>query len=231
MTLSRMVITVLFFLSHCFWQSLDLLPGKRRMSWLVVGPLCLAVAPRLSEDSVNTVIVLEAGSDGFDNPNIANLSGLSIQALTGSSVDWNYKSQSSEICVEPDHHHDPGQTVNGALSLVQHKIDLDLWESAFGAAWVELGHHLCFDQIEHFLETDGLTSTLSFHGTVGPICDSQRTPTGNVWGQGVIPAVLAFNGSRVSTRTGGDPSGNLVHPQGDVPEFDSVLPANSSAQC
>ncbi|KAJ7792029.1 GMC oxidoreductase-domain-containing protein [Mycena olivaceomarginata] len=184
----------------------------------------------VSEDSVNTVIVLEAGSD----PNIANLSGLSIQALPGSSVDWNYKSQplryasNQTITMTRGKILGGSSAVNGALFTRPNKIDLDLWESAFGAAgwnWDTISASI--KSAEHFSETDGLTSTLSFHGTVGPICNSQRTPTGNVWGQGVIPAVLASNGKQSVDQNGGDPSGIWYTPKAMFPNSTRSYSANS----
>nr|KAJ6528751.1 hypothetical protein DFH09DRAFT_1327572 [Mycena vulgaris] len=184
-----------------------------KTTYVVVGggTAGLAVATRLSEDSANKVIVLEAGSDGFDNPNIANLSG-----------------------VEPDHRYDQRQGFRRLICGERrvftrpNKIDLDLWESAFGATgWNWDTVSASIKTAEHFSATAGLTSTLSFHGTSGPICDSQRTPVGDVWGQGVIPAVLACNGTESVDQNGGNPSGIWYTPKAMFPNSTRSYSANS----
>ncbi|KAF7350207.1 L-sorbose 1-dehydrogenase [Mycena venus] len=207
-----------------------------KTTYIVVGggTAGLAVATRLSENSANTVIVLEAGSDGFNNPNIGNLSGPSIQALPGSSVDWNYTSQPLKFASNQTIAMTRGKVlggtsaVNGALFTRPNKIDLDLWESAFGATgWNWNTISASIKQAEHFSPTVGLPSNLSFHGTSGPICDSQRIPVGDVWGQGVIPAVLASGGKQTVDQNGGDPSGIWYTPKAMFPNSTRSYSANS----
>ncbi|KAJ7243290.1 glucose-methanol-choline oxidoreductase [Mycena rebaudengoi] len=145
----------------------------------------LVVATRLFENAANTVIVLEAGSDGFNNPNIANLSYSSIEALPGSS-----------IIAEPRGKVLGGSSaMNGGLFTRPNKIDLDLWELAFVPLrnWNTIS--AAIKTAEHFSATVGLTSILSFHGTSGPIFDSQQVPVNNIWKKGVIPAVLEAGGT------------------------------------
>ncbi|KAJ7362295.1 hypothetical protein DFH08DRAFT_840650 [Mycena albidolilacea] len=207
-----------------------------KTTYVVVGggTAGLAVATRLSEIATNTVIVLEAGSDGFNNPNIGNLSGPSIQALPGSSVDWNYKSQPLKFASNQTIAMTRGKVlggssaVNGALFTRPNKLDLDLWESAFGATgWNWNSISASIKTAEHFSATSGLTSTLSFHGTSGPICNSQRTPVGDVWAKGVIPAVLATGGKQSVDQNGGDPSGIWYTPKAMFPNSTRSYSANS----
>ncbi|KAK7001081.1 GMC oxidoreductase-domain-containing protein [Favolaschia claudopus] len=116
--------------------------ASSKVTYIVVGggTAGLAVATRLSENSANTVIVIEAGSDGFDNPNIANLTGPSIQALPGTSVDYNYQSLPLKYASNQIISMTRGQVLggssalNGALFTRPNKIDFDLWETAFGAS-------------------------------------------------------------------------------------------------
>ncbi|KAJ7927914.1 GMC oxidoreductase-domain-containing protein [Mycena leptocephala] len=139
MTISRIVFSVLLLVSHLATRSSG--SPVVQTTYVVVGggTAGLAVATRLSENAVNTVIVLESGSDGFNNPNIGNLSFASIQSLPGSSVDWNYTSvplkfASNQTIAEPRGKVLGGSfAINGALFTCPNKIDLDLWESAFGA--------------------------------------------------------------------------------------------------
>ncbi|KAJ7212841.1 hypothetical protein C8J57DRAFT_1538966 [Mycena rebaudengoi] len=177
MTISHIVVfSVLFLASHLVART----SGSRvvKTTYLVVGG-----GTAVSENAANTVIVLEAGSDGFNNPNIANLSYSSIEALPGSSVDWNYTSlplkfASNQIIAEPRGKVLGGSSaMNGGLFTRPNKIDLDLWELAFGATgWNWNSISAAIKTAEHFSATAGLTSILSFHGTSGPIFDSQQAP-------------------------------------------------------
>ncbi|KAJ7889498.1 hypothetical protein B0H14DRAFT_3429510 [Mycena olivaceomarginata] len=206
--------------------------------WLLEEGLLAWPLPR--GNSANTVIVLEAGSDGFNNPNIGNLSFSSIQALPGSSVDWNYTSlplrfASNQIIAETRGKVLGGSSaVNGALFTRPNKIDLDLWELAFGATgWNWNTISAAIKTAEHFSATPGLTSTLSFHGTSGPIFDSQQTPVDKqvcVWEQGVIPAVLAAGGTESIDQNGGDPRGIWYTPKAMFPNSTRSYSANSYYQ-
>ncbi|KAJ7829554.1 hypothetical protein B0H13DRAFT_2435621 [Mycena leptocephala] len=238
MAISRLLFSLLFLISNNFVARASG-SAVAKTTYVVVGggTAGLAVATRLSEDSANKVIVLEAGSDGFNNPNIANLSGPSIQALPRSSVDWNYTSlplkyaSNQTIAMTRGRVLGGSSAVNGALFTRPNKIDLDLWESAFGATgwnWDTISASI--KMAEHFSATEGLTSTLPFHGTSGPICDSQRTPIGDVWGHGVIPAVLACNGTESVDQNGGDPSGIWYTPKAMFPNSTRSYSANSYYQ-
>ncbi|KAF7341819.1 L-sorbose 1-dehydrogenase [Mycena sanguinolenta] len=205
-------------------------------TYIVVGggTAGLAVATRLSENSANNVIVLEAGGSGFDNPNIANLSGVCIEALPNTSVDWNYTSQplkfatNQTVAMTRGHVLGGSSAVNGALFVRPNKIDLDLWETSFNATgWNWNSISASIKTAEHFTATAGLPSTLSFHGTSGPICNAQRTPVGDVWTQGVIPAVLACNGTESQDQDGGNPSGIWYTPKALFPNSTRSYSANS----
>ncbi|KAJ7772393.1 hypothetical protein B0H16DRAFT_1409752 [Mycena metata] len=221
MTISHIVVfSVLFLASHLVART----SGSHvvKTTYLVVGggTAGLAVATRLSENTANTVIVLEAGSDGFNNPNIANITYSSIEALPGSSVDWNYTSlplkfASNQIIAEPRGKVLGGTSaINGGLFTRPNKIDLDLWESAFDATgWNWNTISAAMKKAEHFSPTAGLTSILSFHGTRGPIFDSQQAPVNNIWKKGVVPAVLEAGGSISIDQNGGDPSGIWYTPR------------------
>ncbi|KAJ6503887.1 hypothetical protein C8R45DRAFT_974000 [Mycena sanguinolenta] len=207
-----------------------------KTTYVVVGggTAGLAVATRLSANSANTVIVLEAGAAGFDNPNIANLSGLSIQALPNTAVDWNYTSipqkfaANQSIAMTRGHVLGGSSAVNGAVFVRPNSIDIDLWESAFGATGWNWGTvSASIKNAEHFSATDGLTSFLPFHGTSGPICDSQRTPVGEVWSEGVIPAVLASGGQASVDQNGGNPTGIWYTPKAMFPNSTRSYSANS----
>ncbi|KAJ7704917.1 hypothetical protein B0H17DRAFT_1038728 [Mycena rosella] len=238
MTISHIVVfSVLFLTSHLVARTSG--SPLVETTYVVVGggTAGLAIATRLSENSANTVIVLEAGSDGFNNPNISNLSISSIQALPGSSVDWNYTSlplkfASNQIIAEPRGKVLGGSSaMNGALFTRPNKIDLDLWELAFGAiGWNWNTISAAIKMAEHFSATAGLTSILSFHGTSGPIFDSQQTPVDNVWEQGVIPAVLAAGGTESIDQNGGDPTGIWYTPRAMFPNSTRSYSANSYYQ-
>ncbi|KAJ7704904.1 hypothetical protein B0H17DRAFT_1193392 [Mycena rosella] len=238
MTISHIVVfSVLFLTSHLVARTSG--SPLVETTYVVVGggTAGLAIATRLSENSANTVIVLEAGSDGFNNPNIGNLSISSIQALPGSSVDWNYTSlplkfASNQIIAETRGRVLGGSSaVNGALFTRPNEIDLDLWESAFGATgWNWNNISAAIKTAEHFSATAGLTSILSFHGTSGPIFDSQQTPVDNVWEQGVIPAVLAAGGTESIDQNGGDPTGIWYTPRAMFPNSTRSYSANSYYQ-
>ncbi|KAJ6574461.1 hypothetical protein B0H19DRAFT_1124558 [Mycena capillaripes] len=196
------------------------------------GTAGLAVATRLSESSANTVIVLEAGSD----PNIGNLSISSIQALPGSSVDWNYTSLPLEFASNQIINETRGRVlggssaVNGALFTRPNKIDLNLWELAFGAIgwnWNTVSAAIKKARAEHFTATAGLTSILAFHGTSGPIFDSQQIPVDDLWTQGVVPAVLAAGGTESIDPNGGDPKGIYFTPKAMFPNGTRSYSANS----
>ncbi|KAJ6523828.1 hypothetical protein B0H19DRAFT_1386294 [Mycena capillaripes] len=233
MTISHIVaFSVLFLASHLVART----SGSPAVTtnYVVVGggTAGLVVATRLSENPANTVIVLEAGSDGFNNPNIGNLSFASIQSLVGSSVDWNYTSQPLRFASNQTITMTRGKVlggssaVNGALFTRPNEIDLDLWESAFGATgWNWNSISAAIKTAEHFTATAGLTSTLSFHGTSGPIFDSQQTPVGRQ--QGVIPAVLATGGTESIDPNGGDPSGIYYTPKAMFPNSTRSYSANS----
>ncbi|KAF7343874.1 L-sorbose 1-dehydrogenase [Mycena sanguinolenta] len=187
----------------------------------------------VSENSANTVIVLEAGASGFDNPNIANLSGPSIQALPLTSVDWNYTSipqkyaANQTIQMTRGHVLGGSSAVNGAVFVRPNAIDIDLWETAFGATgWNWQTVSASIKKAEHFSATDNVTSYLSFHGTSGPICDSQRTP-GVIWSEGVIPSVLASGGQTSIDQNGGNPSGIWYTPKAMFPNSTRSYSANS----
>ncbi|KAJ7105705.1 hypothetical protein C8R44DRAFT_806688 [Mycena epipterygia] len=234
MTISHIALSLLFLASHLIARTSGSPAVKTTYVVVGGGTAGLAVATRLSENSANTVIVLEAGSDGFNNPNIGNLSISSIQALPGSSVDWNYTSlplkfASNQIINETRGRVLGGSSaVNGALFTRPSKIDLDLWELAFGAiGWNWNTISAAVKKAEHFSVTPGLTSILSFHGTSGPIFDSQQTPVGNVWVQGVIPAVLAAGGTESIDQNGGDPRGIWYIPKAMFPNGTRSYSANS----
>ncbi|KAJ7277102.1 hypothetical protein C8J57DRAFT_1503939 [Mycena rebaudengoi] len=252
MTISHIVVfSILFLTPHLIAQTSGSPVVKTTYVVVGGGTAGLAVATRLSENSANTVIVLEAGSDGFNNPNIDNLSFSSIQALPGSSVDWNYTSlplkfASNQIIAEtrgkvlgyiymfvsgPENNISclsGSSAVNGALFTRPSKIDLDLWEFAFGATgWNWNTISAAIKTAEHFSATAGLTSILSFHGTSGPIFDSQQTPVDNVWEQGVIPAVLAAGGTESIDQNGGDPRGIWYTPKAMFPNSTRSYSANS----
>ncbi|KAJ7901492.1 hypothetical protein B0H13DRAFT_2027878 [Mycena leptocephala] len=189
----------------------------------------LTVPVPVSENSANTVIVLEAGSD----PNIGNLSFASIQALPGSSVDWNYKSLPLKFASNQTIAMTRGKrssAVNGALFTRPNKIDLDIWESAFCATGWNWDIISAAIKTVPLSVTPGLTSILSFHGTSGPIFDSQQTPVGNVWEQGVIPAVLATGGTESIDPNGGDPRGIWYTPKAMFPNSTRSYSANSYYQ-
>ncbi|KAJ7890079.1 hypothetical protein B0H14DRAFT_3855494 [Mycena olivaceomarginata] len=236
MKISHIVFSVLFLASHLVARTSGSPVVKTTYVVVGGGTAGLAVATRLSENSANTVIVLEAGSD----PNIGNLSFSSIQALPGSSVDWNYTSlplrfASNQIIAETRGKVLGGSSaVNGALFTRPNKIDLDLWESAFGATgWNWNTISAAIKTAEHFSATPGLTSTLSFHGTSGPIFDSQQTPVDEqvcVWEQGVIPAVLAAGGTESIDQNGGDPRGIWYTPKAMFPNSTRSYSANSYYQ-
>ncbi|KAJ7908725.1 hypothetical protein B0H13DRAFT_2015948, partial [Mycena leptocephala] len=121
--------------------------------------------------------------------------------------------------------------VNGALFTRPNKIDLDLWESAFGGTgWNWNTISAAIKKAEHFSATAGLTSILSFHGTSGPIFDSQQTPVGNIWVQGVIPAVLASGGTESIDPNGGDARGIWYTPKAMFPNSTRSYSANSYYQ-
>ncbi|KAJ6576672.1 hypothetical protein DFH09DRAFT_1149975 [Mycena vulgaris] len=235
MTISHIVVfSVLFLASHLVART----SGSRvvKTTYLVVGggTAGLVVATRLSENAANTVIVLEAGSDGFNNPNIANLSYSSIEALPGSSVDWNYTSlplkfASNQIIAEPRGKVLGGSSaMNGGLFTRPNKIDLDLWELAFGATgWNWNTISAAIKTAEHFSATAGLTSILSFHGTSGPIFNSQQAPVNNIWKKGVIPAVLEAGGTESLDQNGGDPRGIWYTPRTMFPNSTRSYSANS----
>ncbi|KAK7042809.1 L-sorbose 1-dehydrogenase [Favolaschia claudopus] len=212
------------------------LSAAEKITYVVVGggTAGLAVATRLSENADNTVIVLEAGSDGFDNTNIKNLTGPSIQALPGSSVDYNYHSEPLKFAANQVANMTRGKVlggssaVNGALFTHPSKSDLDAWESDFGAAgwnWTTLS--AAIDSAEHFSTTARLASTESFHGSNGPIFVTQRTPTGDVWTKGVIPAVVATGGKESTDQSGGDPTGIWYSPKAMFPNSTRSYSANS----
>ncbi|KAF8187869.1 GMC oxidoreductase-domain-containing protein [Mycena galopus ATCC 62051] len=118
--------------------------------------------------------------------------------------------------------------VNGALFVRPNKIDLDLWETAFNATgWNWNTISASIDKAEAFSVTSGVPSTLSFHGTSGPIHDSKRTPVGNVWAEGVIPAVLASGGTQSEDQDGGDPTGIWFIPKAMFPNSTRSYWANS----
>ncbi|KAJ7443123.1 hypothetical protein FB451DRAFT_1105338 [Mycena latifolia] len=234
MAIFQIVFSVLFLASHLVARTSGSPVVKTTYVVVGGGTAGLAVATRLSENPANTVIVLEAGSDGFNNPNIANLSISSVQALPGSSVDWNYTSlplkfASNQIIAETRGKVLGGSSaVNGALFTRPSKIDLDLWESAFGATgWNWNTISAAIKTAEHFSATAGLTSILEFHGTSGPIFDSQRTPVGNVWVEGVIPAVVAAGGTESLDQNGGDPRGIWYAPKAMFPNSTRSYSANS----
>ncbi|KAJ6565228.1 hypothetical protein DFH09DRAFT_1474654 [Mycena vulgaris] len=232
MTISHIVVfSALFLASHLVART-----SGSPTTYVVVGggTAGLVVATRLSEDSANTVIVLEAGSDGFNNPNIGNLSLSSIQSLPGSSVDWNYTSLPLTFASNQIINMTRGRVLggssalNGALITRPNKIDLNLWELAFGAiGWNWNTISAAIKKAEHFSATPGLTSILAFHGTTGPIFDSQQTPVGNVWVQGVVPAVLAAGGTESIDPNGGDARGIYYTPKAMFPNSTRSYSANS----
>ncbi|KAJ6460549.1 hypothetical protein C8R45DRAFT_1221023 [Mycena sanguinolenta] len=188
------------------------------------GTAGLVVATRLAENLANTVIVLEAGSDGFNNPNIGNASYSSIRALVGSSVDWNYTSLPLKFAANQTIAETRGKVLggssalNGALITRPNKIDIDLWESAFGATgWNWNTISAAIKTAEHFSPTAGLTSIPAFHGTNGPIFNSQQTPVGDIWVNGVVPAVVAAGGTESIDPNGGNPRGIWYTPTAMFP--------------
>ncbi|KAK6977206.1 L-sorbose 1-dehydrogenase [Favolaschia claudopus] len=210
--------------------------GSRRTTYVVVGggTAGLAVATRLSEDPSNIIYVLEAGADGFNNPNIANLSGPSIQALPGSSVDWNYTSlplqyaAGQTIAMTRGRVLGGSSAVNGALFTRPNRIDLDLWQTAFGAiGWTWNTISAAIKKAEKFSTTPGLPSIPSYHGQSGPICDTQRPLVGEVWNKGVIPAVVACGGKESQDQNGGDPSGIWYAPKAMFQNSTRSYSANS----
>ncbi|KAJ7829551.1 hypothetical protein B0H13DRAFT_2372569 [Mycena leptocephala] len=237
MPMSRLLFSFLCLLSNNLLARASGSTVAKTTYVVVGGTAGLAVATRLSEDSANNVIVLEAGSDGFNNPNIGNLSGPSIEALPetiamtrGKVLGQFYRTSLSGSEIDP-FCLSGSSAVNGMLLTRPNKMDLDLWESVFGATgwnWDTISASI--KMAEHFSATEGLTSTLSFHGTSGPICDSQRTLVGDVWGQGVIPAVLACNGRESVDQNGGDPSGIWYTPKAMFPNSTRSSSANSYYQ-
>ncbi|KAJ6546703.1 hypothetical protein DFH09DRAFT_1170791 [Mycena vulgaris] len=231
MAISHIVVfSVLFLASHLVARASG--SPVVNTTYVVVGggTAGLVVATRLSEDSANTVIVLEAGSD----PNIGNLSIASIQSLPRTSVDWNYTSLPLEFASNQIINMTRGRVlggssaVNGALFTRPNEIDLDLWESAFGATgWNWSTISAAIKTAEHFSATAGLSSTLAFHGTNGPIFDHQQTPVGDVWEQGVIPAVLAAGGTESTDPNGGDARGIYYTPRAMFPNSTRSYSANS----
>ncbi|KAJ7789227.1 glucose-methanol-choline oxidoreductase [Mycena olivaceomarginata] len=237
MTISHIVVfSVLFLASHLVART----SGSRvvKTTYLVVGggTAGLVVATRVgrlvliishqsgsllrpvSENAANTVIVLEAGSDGF-NKCVQTIPQLK-PSLPGSSVDWNYTSlplkfASNQIIVEPRGKVLGGSSaMNGGLFTRPNKIDLDLWELAFGATgWNWNTISAAIKTAEHFSATAGLTSILSFHGTNEPIFDSQQAPVNHIWKKGVIPAVLEAGGTESIDQNGGDPRGIWYTPR------------------
>ncbi|KAK7046421.1 L-sorbose 1-dehydrogenase [Favolaschia claudopus] len=210
--------------------------ASSKVTYIVVGggTAGLAVATRLSENSANTVIVIEAGSDGFDNPNITNLTGPSIQALPGTSVDYNYQSLPLKYASNQIVSMTRGKVLggssalNGALFTRPNKIDFDLWETAFGASgwnWNSISDSI--KQAEQFSFTPGLTSLPPFHGKDGPISDTQRPLVGDVWSKGVIPAVVASGGKVSLDQNGGDPSGIWYAAKAMFPNSTRSYSANS----
>ncbi|KAJ7046394.1 hypothetical protein C8F04DRAFT_1387926 [Mycena alexandri] len=231
------VFSVLFLTSHLVARASGSTVVETTYVVVGGGTAGLVVATRLSENSANTVIVLEAGSDGFNNPNIGNLSVASIQSLPGTSVDWNYTSTPLEFASNQIINETRGRVlggssaVNGALFTRPNKIDLDLWELAFGAiGWNWNTISAAIKKAEHFSATAGLTSILSFHGTSGPIFDSQQTPVDDVWTQGVVPAVLAAGGTESLDQNGGDPAGIWYTPRAMFPNSTRSYSANSYYQ-
>ncbi|KAJ7749933.1 hypothetical protein B0H16DRAFT_1550648 [Mycena metata] len=226
MTISHIVFSVLCLVSYMVARTSG--SPVLKTTYVVVGG-----GTAVSENSANTVIVLEAGSD----PNIGNLSIASIQSLPGSSVDWNYTSlplkfASNQTIAEPRGKVLGGSSaINGALFTRPNKIDLNLWELAFGATgWNWNTISAAIKRAEHFSPTPGLTSILSFHGTSGPIFDSQQTPVDDVWVQGVVPAVLAAGGTESIDQNGGDPRGIWYTPRAMFPNSTRSYSANSYYQ-
>ncbi|KAJ6508137.1 hypothetical protein C8R45DRAFT_966437 [Mycena sanguinolenta] len=234
MTISHIAFSVLCLASYLVARTSASPVGKTTYVVVGGGTAGLVVAARLAENSANTVVVLEAGSDGFNNPNIGNLSFASIQALVGSFVDWNYTSLPLKFAANQTIAMTRGKVlggssaVNGALITRPNKIDLDLWESAFGATgWNWNTISAAIKTAEHFSPTAGLTSILAFHGTNGPIFDSQQTPVGDIWVNGVVPAVVAAGGTESIDQNGGDPRGIWYTPKAMFPNSTRSYSANS----
>ncbi|KAJ6530149.1 hypothetical protein B0H19DRAFT_1192260 [Mycena capillaripes] len=238
MAISHIVgFSVLFLTSHLVARTSG--SPVVETTYVVVGggTAGLAVATRLSESFANTVIVLEAGADGFNNPNIGNFSYSSIESLPGSSVDWNYTSLPLEFASNQIINETRGKVlggssaVNGGLFARPNKIDLDLWELAFGAiGWNWNSISAAIKKAEDFTATEGFTSILSFHGTNGPIVNLQQNVVDNVWKQGVIPAVLAAGGTESIDPNGGDPRGIYFTPDAMSPNSTRSYSANSYYQ-
>ncbi|KAK7039877.1 glucose-methanol-choline oxidoreductase [Favolaschia claudopus] len=240
---------ILFSASILLLSSCVTLTAGEKITYVVVGggTAGLAVAARrehdqdvsnlrlsdhssVSENVDNIVIVIEAGADA----NIKNLTGPSIQALPGSPVDYNYHSMPLEFAANQVVNMTRGKVlggssaVNGALFTHPSKTDLDTWESDFGATgWNWNSLSAAIDSAENFTPTARLASTTSFHGSNGPIFVTQRTPTGDVWTKGVIPAVVASGGKESNDQSGGDPTGIWYSPKAMFPNSTRSYSANS----
>ncbi|KAF7328099.1 L-sorbose 1-dehydrogenase [Mycena sanguinolenta] len=161
------------------------------------------------------------------------LAVLRFKPLPLTSVDWNYTSipqkyaANQTIQMTRGHVLGGSSAVNGAVFVRPNAIDIDLWETAFGATgWNWQTVSASIKKAEHFSATDNVTSYLPFHGTSGPICDSQRTP-GVIWSEGVIPSVLASGGQTSIDQNGGNPSGIWYTPKAMFPNSTRSYSANS----
>ncbi|KAJ7758238.1 hypothetical protein B0H14DRAFT_3511750 [Mycena olivaceomarginata] len=99
--------------------------------------------------------------------------------------------------------HPLNSAVNGALFTRPNKINLDLWESFGATGWNWNTISASIKTAEHFTPTTNLTSTLAFHGTSGPIFNSQRTPC---WKVSVPIIIVDF-----ITEEWREPKRNLVY--------------------
>ncbi|KAI0319604.1 hypothetical protein OF83DRAFT_769458 [Amylostereum chailletii] len=173
------------------------------------GTAGLTVAARLTEDPNVKVLVIEAGPDGRNNPNVTDLKNRYLPY--GTEVDWAPLTVPQRSANGRRYQQIQGRVlggssaINGAAWIRPDAREYPHWEALGATGWT-------FDRIygyskksENFTTYTGgaLHPDLSLHGTKGPIHVSIQNDINPFWDDTVFPTLRTANHTVVDDPTGG----------------------------
>ncbi|PYH35194.1 GMC family oxidoreductase [Aspergillus neoniger CBS 115656] len=182
------------------------------------GTSGLVVASRLTEDPAVSVLVLEAGSDGVDDPRIA-APGLSASTYFDPEFDWSLISEPQESLNGRRLAQSRGRTLGGSsainmgMAIYPSRSDIDSWEQLGNSGWNWKSLSTYMRKSQTFIPpSDEIRDQLSLdyvdldvQGTDGPIQIS--------FGNGPYPAFTAAwprTFEALNHRLTGDPMSGLA---------------------
>jgi choline dehydrogenase-like flavoprotein len=144
------------------------------------GTSGLVVANRLSEDRNTSVLVIEAGSSVYNNPNVTDTTGYG--KAFGTDIDWAYQTVDQEYAGNQPQTVRAGKalggtsTINGMVYLRAQSAQIDAWETVGNEGWNWKNLFPYYRKGEQFqgddfswLKGSGVAYDPSYHGFNGPL--------------------------------------------------------------